>query len=1069
MILSAVSLLGHLYDDPSAMSSTDNGVCGGVDSTESNGSISNRSKGRSKKKRERWEANDKLENILREALYVDSNCRRNVPDKIAPMREVSTADTLGMFKEENRGSSVFQEEFLRGLHEPSSPTTPVVTAPSPRMPSKRHSVSSRRSSAGDIVLPSTIDWVENMREPAHESKPNLRTLAENADLRGSMFSKHSSRHLMIKRSQRSMSIDTTSIQDRFASLFKHKAPKGIVMDSSSDIHSSTLLDEYISLETSTSRRNYVGRTVSLLYKTTSMVQAMKGVSESMLEDGIKTAVWETQKVMKAHCAAVYLYNAETKNLKLHSASKPNEVEPGILVDEDSPLYKVVVDGEAISLGLSNGLEKAALPSLGAKPLLAIPMRSRQRDIIGMLCVTFCPQEHKHVFSPENELFLRIMGTMSAGILENIKDYEKERVMRTRFNTLLNTTVSLSKETQLDMLMTKIQSQVKFLLKADRCTTFICDNDTKTLWSFITDTTGGMVKLSLKYGQGIVGSVAGNNSTLNIPDAYLDPRFNTSVDQATGYRTKSILCMPVHGYEESEPMAVIQVINKHDGGSFDDDDETMLNAFTAQAAMAIEKARLLEESKQAQATADRIMKSMAGTIISLSKDGLAEHISKTGLLNQFGFTKEMIMGEHYSKWLEGNEELCSQINRVLDTGIEHLGVDYTIVTPSSASSQEMVVNVTITPVTTPESITVVAKQMWRNIKNAIQGLHMEALRHENEFPRESTNCGELQKRFRSTYVSQKKWKKDESKKSGVVIMIEDVSEQKRVMNTLGRYMSPALANQLMSEEANAKLGGTRQKITVMFGDIRSFTKLTENLDAVEVVHLLNDYFHIAVGAIQDHEGILDKYIGDCFMAAFGVPFPHEDDSQRAVACALQISSGMNAFNETRVANGHDPIHYGIGINTDICISGNIGTEKRMEYTCIGDGVNVASRVESVSKQYGVRILITEETKKDLQDGYFIFRKIDVPVVVMGKSKPVNIYEVVAKTEDPIDPATLNMIREHELGVDFMHKCEFDQSEVHFQKALEFQDTKATRVLLSRLDVLKSDESMEFNGTWTLDTK
>ena len=201
----------------------------------------------------------------------------------------------------------------------------------------------------------------------------------------------------------------------------------------------------------------------------------------------------------------------------------------------------------------------------------------------------------------------------------------------------------------------------------------------------------------------------------------------------------------------------------------------------------------------------------------------------------------------------------------------------------------------------------------------------------------------------------------AEKLGSMVMIEDISSEKRVKSTMSRYMDPSLADQLI-EGGEDVLGGKSSTATVLFSDIRGFTTFTEELGAQGTVTLLNEYFTVMVDCIQREEGMLDKFIGDAIMAVFGMPFAHDDDEDRGVRVAVSMIADLRDFNQEREARGQMAIDMGIGLNTDEIVSGNIGSPKRMDYTVIGDGVNLAARLESACKQYAARILISENTYK-----------------------------------------------------------------------------------------------------------
>src|SRR4028118_740875 len=207
--------------------------------------------------------------------------------------------------------------------------------------------------------------------------------------------------------------------------------------------------------------------------------------------------------------------------------------------------------------------------------------------------------------------------------------------------------------------------------------------------------------------------------------------------------------------------------------------------------------------------------------------------------------------------------------------------------------------------------------------------------------------------------------DESKVRGALVVMEDISDEKRLKSTMYRYMTQELAEELLKLD-DAKLGGDRKDVSILFSDIRGYTALTESLEAEEVVGMLNEYFESMVDAIFKNRGTLDKYIGDAIMAVFGSPLPLKDHAWREGQTGVEMQQRLADFNARRMSLNKEPIKIGIGINSDSVISGNIGSSKRMEFTAIGDGVNLGSRLESASKQYGCDIIISEYTYKPCAD-------------------------------------------------------------------------------------------------------
>jgi adenylate cyclase len=207
---------------------------------------------------------------------------------------------------------------------------------------------------------------------------------------------------------------------------------------------------------------------------------------------------------------------------------------------------------------------------------------------------------------------------------------------------------------------------------------------------------------------------------------------------------------------------------------------------------------------------------------------------------------------------------------------------------------------------------------------------------------------------------------------------------------GQFVSKDVYERLVANPELARLGGQRRQMTVLFSDIRGFTTVSERGEPEEIVAILNEYFTRMVDIVFAHKGTLDKFVGDMVMALFGAPLDDKDHAEHAVDAALAMIRELNRLNEKWAAEGRPALDIGIGISTGPMIAGNIGSEAIMSYTVIGDAVNLGSRLESLNKQYGTRIIISEATRGALPDRY-VFRPLG-EVVVKGKTKPVSIYEV-----------------------------------------------------------------------------
>jgi adenylate cyclase len=219
------------------------------------------------------------------------------------------------------------------------------------------------------------------------------------------------------------------------------------------------------------------------------------------------------------------------------------------------------------------------------------------------------------------------------------------------------------------------------------------------------------------------------------------------------------------------------------------------------------------------------------------------------------------------------------------------------------------------------------------------------------------------------------------------------EKRKMKKLFGQYVSKDVYDHLVSNPELARLGGSRREMTVLFSDIRGFTSVSERGEPEEIVRTLNEYFTQMVALVFKHGGTLDKFVGDMVMALFGAPIEDADHADHAVETALDMIVELRRLNEGWKAEGRPELDIGIGINSGPMIAGNIGSDLVMSYTVIGDAVNLASRLESLNKQYGTRIIISEGTRERLK-GQYVFRPLG-DVVVKGKTRPVAIFELLGR--------------------------------------------------------------------------
>ena len=222
------------------------------------------------------------------------------------------------------------------------------------------------------------------------------------------------------------------------------------------------------------------------------------------------------------------------------------------------------------------------------------------------------------------------------------------------------------------------------------------------------------------------------------------------------------------------------------------------------------------------------------------------------------------------------------------------------------------------------------------------------------------------------------------------MASGLRERDRVKEVFGRYIATQVSDKLLSGEVD--LGGDSRRVTVLFSDIRNFTTMAEKMTPSQVVTFLNDYFTEMVDAVFAQDGMLDKFMGDGLMAVFGAFGEKTDHPRRAVAAALRMKALLAKINGERAMAGKEPIAIGIGIHSDEVIVGNIGSRKRLEFTVVGDGVNVASRLQALNKEFGTAILISETTYSAVKDE---FECREMPSrELRGHSKELKFYEVVS---------------------------------------------------------------------------
>lgn len=442
-----------------------------------------------------------------------------------------------------------------------------------------------------------------------------------------------------------------------------------------------------------------------------------------------------------------------------------------------------------------------------------------------------------------------------------------------------------------------------------------------------------------------------------------------------------------------------------GGPFSSDDESRLRAFTAQISIALENAKLFADVQSMKNYNESMLESMSNGLITLDESGHIATCNAAGLRILKARAEEVLRKPVAEFFAGDNAWVLEKLRQVTESGQQQTSMD----APLQAAGEMLSVNLTVQPL-------------------------LDA----------------------------------DQKHIGSMFVIEDISSEKRIKSTMSRYMDPGIADRLVAAGAEV-LGGKNVECTVLFADIRGFTTLTEQLGAQGTVALLNEYFTLMVDCIQHEEGMLDKFIGDAIMAAFGIPENHEDDADRAVRAAVAMIRTLETWNHQRIGEGRLPVNIGVGLNTDSVVSGNIGSKKRMDFTIIGDGVNLASRLESACKQYGTRILVSEFTVRKLQ-GTYRKREIDL-VVVKGKTEPVSIYEILAYHTEETFPRIAEVLELFKDGLDSYRARRWDQAIKLFKEALALNpNDKPSQLYVARAEHLKANPPPDdWSGVWVMESK
>jgi len=305
------------------------------------------------------------------------------------------------------------------------------------------------------------------------------------------------------------------------------------------------------------------------------------------------------------------------------------------------------------------------------------------------------------------------------------------------------------------------------------------------------------------------------------------------------------------------------------------------------------------------------------------------------------------------------------------------------------------------------------------------------------------------------------------------MIGQLRLKERIKDTFGKYIDPRIVERLL--QADAGMAQAEKRVmTVFFSDIAGFTGISEGMTAQGIVNLINQYFAMMTQPVAQNGGIIDKFIGDAIMAFWGPPFVvAEDHARLACQTALEEFPKLEEYQRmmpelTGLRKGLPQVNIRIGIATGEVVVGNIGSEKTKSYTVMGDTVNLASRLEGVNKQYGTRLLVSEETFQ-MAGETFEMREID-SILVVGKSDPVRIYELLGRRGE-VPAARLEMRQQYEEGLAAYRRRDWDQALAAFERSLQLQPEDApSKIFLERVRHLRENPpAADWDGVWQLTRK
>ena len=293
-------------------------------------------------------------------------------------------------------------------------------------------------------------------------------------------------------------------------------------------------------------------------------------------------------------------------------------------------------------------------------------------------------------------------------------------------------------------------------------------------------------------------------------------------------------------------------------------------------------------------------------------------------------------------------------------------------------------------------------------------------------------------------------------STAYVAIVEGREKRFIRGAFGKYVSPAIVEQISDEPDALRLGGQKRPLSVLFSDLAAFTDLAESMDAEDLITLLNDYLSEMTDLVLQEGGTLDKYMGDAIMAFWNAPQDQEDHADRALRCAVLMQRKMRVLNEQWAAENKDtePLTVRIGVNTGVVVVGNIGGKDRFDYSAIGDAVNLAARLEPANKAYGTLVIASEYTLRKAVASNYQLRELDF-MTVRGRTQPVRVYEILELADGRLPKEKQEALGQYNLGLDAYQRRDWELAKEYFTAAAAADPSDDP----SKLYISRAQECME----------